>query len=61
MCIFGETDFFFFLLWLYDKQAYARIHQPKSLKEAELARKRLVFDEFFYLQVIIVLDLRGAK
>ncbi|XP_009783194.1 ATP-dependent DNA helicase homolog RECG, chloroplastic isoform X2 [Nicotiana sylvestris] len=33
------------------RDAYAGIHQPKSLKEAELARKRLVFDEFFYLQL----------
>lgn len=34
-------------------QAYFGIHQPKNLSEADLARKRLVFDEFFYLQVII--------
>ncbi|XP_055809560.1 ATP-dependent DNA helicase homolog RECG, chloroplastic isoform X2 [Solanum dulcamara] len=39
----------FGLLCLHD--AYAGIHQPKSVKEAELARKRLVFDEFFYLQL----------
>ncbi|XP_034683646.1 ATP-dependent DNA helicase homolog RECG, chloroplastic isoform X3 [Vitis riparia] len=30
--------------------AYVGIHQPKDLKEADLARKRLIFDEFFYLQ-----------
>ncbi|KAL6011028.1 hypothetical protein ACLOJK_001472 [Asimina triloba] len=30
--------------------AYFGIHCPKNLKEADLARKRLVFDEFFYLQ-----------
>lgn len=33
------------------KQAYNGIHQPKSIKEADLARKRFIFDEFFYLQV----------
>ncbi|CAH2056686.1 unnamed protein product [Thlaspi arvense] len=32
-------------------QAYFGIHQPKSLNEADLARRRLVFDEFFYLQL----------
>ncbi|CBI26906.3 unnamed protein product, partial [Vitis vinifera] len=31
--------------------AYVGIHQPKDLKEADLARKRLIFDEFFYLQL----------
>ncbi|KAL4195738.1 hypothetical protein AMTRI_Chr04g242560 [Amborella trichopoda] len=31
--------------------AYMGIHCPKDLKEADLARKRLVFDEFFYLQL----------
>ena len=31
------------------------IHKPKDLKEADLARKRLIFDEFFYLQVIELL------
>ncbi|CAH9136624.1 unnamed protein product [Cuscuta epithymum] len=31
--------------------AFAGIHQPKSLLDAELARKRLIFDEFFYLQL----------
>ncbi|XP_019167643.1 PREDICTED: ATP-dependent DNA helicase homolog RECG, chloroplastic isoform X2 [Ipomoea nil] len=34
---------------LYD--AFSGIHQPKSLLDAELARKRLIFDEFFYLQL----------
>lgn len=27
------------------------IHQPKNIYEADSARKRLIFDEFFYLQV----------
>lgn len=31
--------------------AYVGIHQPKNLLEANLARRRLVFDEFFYLQL----------
>lgn len=35
-------------------QAYMGIHQPKDLSEADLARKRLIFDEFFYLQVTVV-------
>ncbi|XP_038892968.1 ATP-dependent DNA helicase homolog RECG, chloroplastic isoform X2 [Benincasa hispida] len=39
----------FGLLRLYD--AYIGIHQPKSIKEADLARKRFMFDEFFYLQL----------
>lgn len=34
-------------------QAYTEIHQPKSMSEADLARKRLIFDEFFYLQVVL--------
>lgn len=29
------------------------IHLPKNLNEAYLARRRLIFDEFFYLQVIV--------
>ncbi|KAH7835242.1 hypothetical protein Vadar_024321 [Vaccinium darrowii] len=33
------------------RDAYFGIHQPKNLSEADLARKRLVFDEFFYLQL----------
>ncbi|XP_058184103.1 ATP-dependent DNA helicase homolog RECG, chloroplastic isoform X2 [Rhododendron vialii] len=32
------------------RDAYFGIHLPKNLSEADLARKRLVFDEFFYLQ-----------
>ena len=28
-------------------QAYMAIHQPKSMEEAEQARKRLIFEEFF--------------
>lgn len=35
-------------------QAYIGIHQPKHVDEADLARKRLIFDEFFYLQVILL-------
>ncbi|ESQ39985.1 hypothetical protein EUTSA_v10000760mg [Eutrema salsugineum] len=31
--------------------AYTGIHEPKNLDEADLARKRLIFDEFFYLQL----------
>lgn len=37
------------LLRLYD--AYMVVHHPKNLSEADLARKRLLFDEFFYLQL----------
>ncbi|KAJ6771874.1 FANCONI ANEMIA GROUP M FANCM FAMILY MEMBER, partial [Salix koriyanagi] len=32
-------------------EAYIGIHQPKNAEEADLARKRLIFDEFFYLQL----------
>ncbi|KAF3967368.1 hypothetical protein CMV_008633 [Castanea mollissima] len=39
----------FKLLTLHD--AYIGIHQPKNINEADLARKRLIFDEFFYLQL----------
>ncbi|RDX63390.1 ATP-dependent DNA helicase-like RECG, chloroplastic, partial [Mucuna pruriens] len=38
----------FGLLRLHD--AYFGIHKPKDINEADLARKRLIFDEFFYLQ-----------
>ncbi|RVX12603.1 ATP-dependent DNA helicase-like RECG, chloroplastic [Vitis vinifera] len=38
-------------VWVFIKWAYVGIHQPKDLKEADLARKRLIFDEFFYLQL----------
>ncbi|CAN1138264.1 ATP-dependent DNA helicase homolog RECG, chloroplastic [Linum perenne] len=31
--------------------AYLRIHQPKIVEDADSARKRLIFDEFFYLQL----------
>ncbi|XP_021746795.1 ATP-dependent DNA helicase homolog RECG, chloroplastic-like isoform X2 [Chenopodium quinoa] len=31
--------------------AYIAIHQPKDLNDADLARRRLIFDEFFYLQL----------
>ncbi|XP_042500426.1 ATP-dependent DNA helicase homolog RECG, chloroplastic isoform X3 [Macadamia integrifolia] len=30
--------------------AYRGIHHPKDFKEADLARRRLIFDDFFYLQ-----------
>ncbi|XP_031742292.1 ATP-dependent DNA helicase homolog RECG, chloroplastic isoform X2 [Cucumis sativus] len=33
------------------RDAYNGIHRPNSIKEADLARKRLMFDEFFYLQL----------
>ncbi|CAN8279847.1 unnamed protein product [Cochlearia groenlandica] len=33
------------------RDAYVGIHEPKNLEEADLARKRLIFDEFFYLQL----------
>lgn len=39
----------FGLLSLHD--AYMGIHQPESINEADLARKRLIFDDFFYLQL----------
>ncbi|XP_043806814.1 ATP-dependent DNA helicase homolog RECG, chloroplastic isoform X4 [Manihot esculenta] len=39
----------FGLLHLHD--AYVGIHQPKDAQEADLARRRLIFDEFFYLQL----------
>ncbi|KAK7845403.1 atp-dependent dna helicase like protein recg [Quercus suber] len=42
----------FKLLTLHD--AYIGIHQPKNINEADLARKRLIFDEFFYLQVTFI-------
>ncbi|TXG57202.1 hypothetical protein EZV62_018515 [Acer yangbiense] len=41
----------FGLVCLYD--AYIGIHQPKHIDEADLARKRLIFDEFFYLQEMV--------
>ncbi|GER48785.1 ATP-dependent DNA helicase family protein [Striga asiatica] len=33
------------------RNAYAGIHQPTDLGIADLARRRLIFDEFFYLQL----------
>ncbi|KAJ3685254.1 hypothetical protein LUZ61_014418 [Rhynchospora tenuis] len=39
----------FNLLNLFD--AYLGIHRPKTLIDADLARRRLIFDEFFYLQL----------
>nr|DAD32046.1 TPA_asm: hypothetical protein HUJ06_010897 [Nelumbo nucifera] len=32
-------------------RAYVGIHRPTDLNEADLARRRLIFDEFFYLQL----------
>ncbi|XP_047340996.1 ATP-dependent DNA helicase homolog RECG, chloroplastic [Impatiens glandulifera] len=32
-------------------ETYLGIHQPKDFIDAELSRKRLIFDEFFYLQL----------
>lgn len=37
------------LLGLHD--AYTAIHQPKDINDADLARRRFIFDEFFYLQL----------
>lgn len=34
-------------------QAYIGIHTPQDANDAEQARQRLVFDEFFYLQVFL--------
>ncbi|CAD6242698.1 unnamed protein product [Miscanthus lutarioriparius] len=39
----------FNLLNLFD--AYMGIHKPKDRSEADLARRRLIFDDFFYLQL----------
>ncbi|KAK4786058.1 hypothetical protein SAY86_002747 [Trapa natans] len=39
----------FGVLGLYD--TYVEIHKPKNIYEADLARKRFIFDEFFYLQL----------
>ncbi|XP_074274939.1 ATP-dependent DNA helicase homolog RECG1, chloroplastic/mitochondrial isoform X2 [Silene latifolia] len=33
------------------KDAYIAIHQPEDLNVAHLARRRFIFDEFFYLQL----------
>ncbi|KAK9052212.1 hypothetical protein SSX86_028840 [Deinandra increscens subsp. villosa] len=33
------------------RDAYIGIHQPTNFNEADLARKRIIFDEFFYLQL----------
>ncbi|XP_076948488.1 ATP-dependent DNA helicase homolog RECG1, chloroplastic/mitochondrial-like [Bidens hawaiensis] len=33
------------------RDAYIGIHQPTNFTEADLARKRIIFDEFFYLQL----------
>ncbi|GAB2279989.1 hypothetical protein Dimus_014626 [Dionaea muscipula] len=36
---------------LHLRDAYTGMHQPKDLNEADLARKRFIFDDFFYLQL----------
>ncbi|KAK7407644.1 hypothetical protein VNO78_09621 [Psophocarpus tetragonolobus] len=44
--------------------AYFGIHKPKDINEADLARKRLIFDEFFYLQLgrlFQMLESRGTQ
>ncbi|KAJ7522453.1 hypothetical protein O6H91_18G011400 [Diphasiastrum complanatum] len=38
------------------RQAYIAIHAPASIEEAKKARHRLVFDEFFYLQMSMLLQ-----
>lgn len=38
-------------------EAYMQIHRPKDLNQAESARRRLIFDEFFYLQVSFLCNL----
>ncbi|CAL9118432.1 unnamed protein product [Musa textilis] len=48
----------FNLLNLYD--AYMGIHLPKNLNEAYLARRRLIFDEFFYLQLARLFQMLDA-
>jgi ATP-dependent DNA helicase RecG len=48
----------FDLIRLHD--AYRGIHQPISLNEADLARKRLIFDEFFYIQLGRLFQLLGG-
>lgn len=37
------------------KPALDNIHSPRSLRELEMARQRLKFDEFFYLELILAL------
>ncbi|KAG5006872.1 hypothetical protein JHK82_024806 [Glycine max] len=34
--------------------AYFGIHKSKHINEADLAHKRLIFDEFFYLQGLFI-------
>ncbi|KAK2981316.1 hypothetical protein RJ640_007017, partial [Escallonia rubra] len=48
----------FGLLSLYN--AYFGIHKPQSLTEADSARKRLIFDEFFYLQLARLFQMLGG-
>ncbi|XP_031492225.1 ATP-dependent DNA helicase homolog RECG, chloroplastic isoform X2 [Nymphaea colorata] len=41
-------------------EAYMGIHCPRDLKEADLARRRMIFDEFFYLQLARLFQMYGA-
>ena len=42
-------------------QALEQIHFPETMKAAELARKRLVYEEFFTLETAIALRKRGIQ
>jgi len=43
------------------KQALASIHFPESFALAESARKRLIFDEFFFLELALASKRKGIK
>ena len=43
------------------KTAVSNIHFPPDLKTIEEARRRLVFEEFFYLQAILAIEKRNVK
>ncbi len=42
------------------EQAYQAIHEPKSMQEADMAKKRLIFEEFFVFSAGLAL-LRAAR
>ncbi len=42
-------------------EALSLVHFPESLEQAARARRRLAFEELFYLQVLIALQRRGAQ
>ncbi|XP_024516981.1 ATP-dependent DNA helicase homolog RECG, chloroplastic isoform X2 [Selaginella moellendorffii] len=45
------------------EQAYSTLHQPTNLQGANVARRRIVFDDYFYLQLAFLLQrncLRGS-